>query len=358
MALNYELLKNPSFLLPFLFDLYSIFSLDISFKTYLALLSAELFGEFDLFDVFFFDISRNFKIFLFLICILNIFFPFLSTSVLFFGKMLSFIQKIDIPIRGELDLLWLIVFISLCRHAFMDARWKKFLLLIFLILFPLKDPFLQVGFIDVGQGDSAYIKIPFSRSCILIDTGSPYNYYKLKRFLLKKGIYQIDELIITHNDSDHNGNIETLKEDFQVKEIWSITGCFSIIWMPESMTMTTTIPWSIFWMCRDFLFCLPGISRQRSNESLPTPMISRGSMCSRHPITVRRRERVNTSFPSFCQGSASFRHRDSMAIRIRKFWMSLTGIRQRSIRRICLLRSSFFLAVFSPLSQRANVNLL
>ena len=219
MTLNYELLKNPSFLLPFLFDLYSIFSLDISFKTYLALLSAELFGEFDLFDVFFFDISRNFKIFLFLICILNIFFPFLSTSVLFFGKMLSFIQKIDIPIRGELDLIWLIVFISLCRHAFMDTRWKKFLLLIFLILFPLRDPFLQVGFIDVGQGDSAYIKMPFSRSCILIDTGSPYNYYKLKRFLLKKGIYQIDELIITHNDSDHNGNIEALKEDFKVKEV-------------------------------------------------------------------------------------------------------------------------------------------
>lgn len=219
MALNYELLKNPSFLLTFLFDLYSIFSIDLSFKTYLAILSAELFGQFDLFDVFFFELTRNFKIFLFLLSLLNIAFPFLSSFVLFLGRIFSFFQKIDIPIRGSLGLFRLLVFSLLCHISSFDKHWKQFLLLICLILSPLKDPFAQVGFIDVGQGDSAFIRLPFRKSCVLIDTGSPYNYYKLKKFLFKEGIYRIDHLIITHNDSDHNGNIDALKKDFKVKEV-------------------------------------------------------------------------------------------------------------------------------------------
>lgn len=65
------------------------------------------------------------------------------------------------------------------------------------------------------QGDSILIK---SKTNILIDTGSNYNYYKLKKELFNQGIYTIDYLIITHSDEDHSGNIEALKKDFKIKE--------------------------------------------------------------------------------------------------------------------------------------------
>ena len=218
MAVNAELLRNPSFLLAFLFDLYRIFSLDIGFKTYLALLSGILFGEFDLFDMFLFSLSRGCKIFLLEISLLSLFMPFLSPVLLSLGKGFSFLQKLDLPVRGKLPVLFVFLFFDLCRTSRFREEWKKFLLLIFLVLIPFRDPLMQVDFIDVGQGDAEMIKMPFFKSCILIDTGSAYNYGKLKKFLCKKGIYKIDLLIITHDDSDHNSNVDALKKDFDVKE--------------------------------------------------------------------------------------------------------------------------------------------
>ncbi|MBQ6126604.1 MAG: MBL fold metallo-hydrolase [Erysipelotrichaceae bacterium] len=54
---------------------------------------------------------------------------------------------------------------------------------------------------------------------VLIDTGSSYQYYSLKKKLFCEGIYRIDYLIITHDDEDHNGNIENLKKDFKIMNI-------------------------------------------------------------------------------------------------------------------------------------------
>ena len=93
------------------------------------------------------------------------------------------------------------------------------LILVLFILLPTNNPIFHVSFIDVGQGDSTLIHYGIKRSCVLIDTGSPFNYYKLKSKLISEGIYTIDYLIISHNDSDHNGNVEALQNDFYVKNI-------------------------------------------------------------------------------------------------------------------------------------------
>jgi len=71
----------------------------------------------------------------------------------------------------------------------------------------------------VGQGDSILIRYPLSGNCILIDTGSSYNYYKLRKRLFAEGIYKIDYLILSHDDSDHNGNVENLSTDFNIGSI-------------------------------------------------------------------------------------------------------------------------------------------
>lgn len=79
----------------------------------------------------------------------------------------------------------------------------------------------RIYFIDVGQGDSTLIVD--RNKTILIDTGG--NMYKdiakecLIPFFKKEKIYKIDHLIITHKDYDHNGALDSLRNNFNVKNI-------------------------------------------------------------------------------------------------------------------------------------------
>ena len=67
------------------------------------------------------------------------------------------------------------------------------------------------------QGNATYINYPLDTGHILIDTGSGYNYHKLKKELFKRGIYNLDYVIISHEDEDHSGNLNNLLKDFRVK---------------------------------------------------------------------------------------------------------------------------------------------
>lgn len=77
----------------------------------------------------------------------------------------------------------------------------------------------QIYFINVGQGDSTLIRN--KDKTILIDTGGNlYNDIALNcliPFFKKEKIYDIDYLIITHDDYDHSGAKESLKENFTIK---------------------------------------------------------------------------------------------------------------------------------------------
>ncbi len=78
---------------------------------------------------------------------------------------------------------------------------------------------LQVIFVDVGQGDSTFIRTP-SGETLLID-GGEYDTYEthLLPFLRKQGIKTIDTAIATHYHSDHIGGIQLLTEDGGVKTL-------------------------------------------------------------------------------------------------------------------------------------------
>lgn len=79
----------------------------------------------------------------------------------------------------------------------------------------------SVNFINVGQGDSILIRD--RNTNVLIDTGglkykdlatsSLINYFK------KKEVYKLDVVIITHNDFDHNGALNSLITYFPVKQV-------------------------------------------------------------------------------------------------------------------------------------------
>lgn len=93
----------------------------------------------------------------------------------------------------------------------------------------------EVTMIDVGQGDSILIQLPFNQGTYLVDTGGtlqfPTDEWKERRnsfevgkdilvpFLKSKGITTIDKLIITHGDMDHAGGAFALLEQIKVKEV-------------------------------------------------------------------------------------------------------------------------------------------
>lgn len=97
------------------------------------------------------------------------------------------------------------------------------------------NPSIEVTMIDVGQGDSIFIHLPFGKGNYLIDTGGTMSYSKERwrerakpfeigrdvvvPYLKGKGITTIDKLILTHGDMDHIGGTFSILKEFEVKQI-------------------------------------------------------------------------------------------------------------------------------------------
>lgn len=79
---------------------------------------------------------------------------------------------------------------------------------------------LKVVFLDVGQGDSTYIKMP-SGEDILIDGGDNSHGDKVVSELKRLGVDDLDVVIGTHPDSDHIGGLTTVLKEFDVKSVYA-----------------------------------------------------------------------------------------------------------------------------------------
>lgn len=93
----------------------------------------------------------------------------------------------------------------------------------------------EVTMIDVGQGESILIKMPFNQGTYLIDTGGVLWYEEeeweqrkepfdpgadiVVPFLKSKGITKLDKLILTHGDIDHIGGAPAILETIRIKEV-------------------------------------------------------------------------------------------------------------------------------------------
>ncbi|MBR0136945.1 MAG: MBL fold metallo-hydrolase [Erysipelotrichaceae bacterium] len=85
-------------------------------------------------------------------------------------------------------------------------------------------PFHTVTFLDVGQGDGCVITVPFSSRALMIDTGgSPYRDLAIEVLIpyLKRNALRKVSVIISHDDSDHCGALESLVENYEVKEVFT-----------------------------------------------------------------------------------------------------------------------------------------
>ncbi|WP_316571345.1 ComEC/Rec2 family competence protein [Neobacillus sp. YIM B06451] len=75
---------------------------------------------------------------------------------------------------------------------------------------------LTVHYIDVGQGDSIYIKTPAGED-ILIDAGRQGD--KVVSYLNKLKVDDIEILISTHPDADHTGGMDEVLKAFNVENV-------------------------------------------------------------------------------------------------------------------------------------------
>ena len=77
---------------------------------------------------------------------------------------------------------------------------------------------LYVNFINVGQGDSIFIKVG---DCdILIDAGTSSYGTTVSNYLKNQGVDDIELMINTHPDSDHCGGLTKVLNNYVVEEVW------------------------------------------------------------------------------------------------------------------------------------------
>lgn len=108
-------------------------------------------------------------------------------------------------------------------------KWKEirlFRLLILLGVYPFVwrlDPFFHLYQLDVGQGDAAILVEPFQRSVVMIDAAGRFNHDNASElflpFLQSRQIHQLDALIVTHADFDHNGAAASLSQLIPVENL-------------------------------------------------------------------------------------------------------------------------------------------
>jgi len=78
---------------------------------------------------------------------------------------------------------------------------------------------LHVALLDIGQGDSIYIKTPHGEDA-LIDGGPNDAVIRELGHVMAPGDREISLLVATHPDADHIGGLISVLERYSVREIW------------------------------------------------------------------------------------------------------------------------------------------
>ncbi|WP_251125523.1 ComEC/Rec2 family competence protein [Exiguobacterium sp. s37] len=79
---------------------------------------------------------------------------------------------------------------------------------------------IKVHYIDIGQGDAIYIKMP-SGEDVIIDGGNKGKGDAIVAYLQKQKVDDIEVLISTHPDADHIGGLDEILDAYRVENVYA-----------------------------------------------------------------------------------------------------------------------------------------
>jgi len=247
------LICNPSIMFSFgyIFSFLSTFVLEIfklykenkykvSFFVYLVNLPLLLLNYYKInLSTLFFSFVLTFPVsflyvFSFIFLFLDKFYLLYEIMVSLFYKLFDFLNKYNfVVIFGKPSVTVIIVYylVLVAYFIFKERKSKVKFICAFLLLGIISYQYLkpiilrneEVYFLNVGQGDCSVFFIPHSKEVILIDTGgSLYKDIAQKEiipFLESKGVNKIRQIVLTHDDFDHIGALNSLKENFTIGNV-------------------------------------------------------------------------------------------------------------------------------------------
>ena len=224
-----------SFVLPILLQLVSYFCTDYKWIVQKMVLISVLFIYFkkvDIVSLLLFNLLRKFYGCVFLL-----------------GMFISDFVTLKIPsltIHYAPQYVFILAFIVVYIQCLKHFKWKYMILFLLPFLEVFCNPFFQVYTLNIGQGDCSVIVEPFYKSVVMIDCGQSLYRDNVERiimpFLENKNIHTIDTLILTHDDFDHSGGYESLKDRFKIKQVIrdskeKVNVHFIYFWIKENLKM-------------------------------------------------------------------------------------------------------------------------
>lgn len=201
-----------SFVLPILLQLVSYFCTEHKWIVQKMVLISVLFIYFKKVDIVSFLLFNLLRTFYGCVFLLGMFIPNFVTL-----KIPSL--TIHYAPQYVFILAFIVVYIQCLKHF----KWKYMILFLISFLEVFCNPFFQVYTLNIGQGDCSVIVEPFYKSVVMIDCGQSLYRDNVERiifpFLENKNIHTIDTLILTHDDFDHSGGYDHLKEKVKIKQV-------------------------------------------------------------------------------------------------------------------------------------------
>lgn len=225
-------IKTISFLIPLGIRIISTFLKEkrlVFMYLYIIIIQLVFFSQIDLISTISFMFFKSIFGFVYLLALLVCFMPLNINLDSFLPQL---IEKIDglpkISLTGTFNLILIVIIIFLFLKYFETLK-KKYLFMIMITLLInnnrlLFTPIYTITFLDVGQGDCSLVTSPFSNKGLLIDVAG--NIYKdiskdiIIPYLNSLSIKSVD-VIISHDDYDHSGGLASLKQNFNIKNIYT-----------------------------------------------------------------------------------------------------------------------------------------
>nr|WP_183246167.1 DNA internalization-related competence protein ComEC/Rec2 [Anoxybacillus tengchongensis] len=188
----------------------------------------------------------------FLALLIHLFMPFASPLIIYVlaiviehaNALVVALADTFVLTLGRPPLLLLVAYIISIFLFFLSFEYGKcavifrfsfIFVMIAHFIWPFFRPTGEVVMLDVGQGDSIYIELPYRKAVYIIDTGgtmsfSDEHWKKRKRsfrvgedvivpFLKAKGVRTLDALIATHGDFDHIGDANDIFDAVRVRKL-------------------------------------------------------------------------------------------------------------------------------------------